>query len=319
MACNNFADSSSSGLAFGKQTDCGVPQTQLQELRFTSSDLQFGAESTQSEEIRADRNVPDLVRTATSVSGSVGYELSYNTYNTFIQAALSTSGAFDGAGGTIENGVTKSYYTFEDNTTGTQTFYRQFYDCEIDTMSFNVAQGEILTGSMGIIGRSATSGTVSDDPDGYDPATTTPVYNAVEMVSSIQVDDVDVGEVQAVTIDISNNKREQRAIGNVGLAGVGDGQFVVTGTMTIYFTDLTMYDLFLTDTPFKFDMTLDDNTGTVNGNQIYMELPKVKFGNVNWSIPGNNQDILLEAEYQAIYDGASGATMVMSTNDAADV
>jgi len=317
MTCKNFADSSSSGLAYGKQVDCGEPQTQLTEMRFTSSDLQFSAESTQSEEIRADRNVPDLVRTATSVSGTVGYEWSYGTYNDFIQAVMSTDDELDGAGTLIKNGTAKTYFTFEDNTTGSAKFYRQFYDCEIDTMSFNIAQGEILTGTMGIMGRSATSGTTSDDPDGYDPSSTTPVYNAVEMVSSIQVDDADIGEVQAITVDIANNKREQRAIGNVGLAGVGDGQFIVTGTMTLYFTDLTMYNKFLNDETFKFDMTLDDLTGTTNGNQIYMEMPRVKFGNVNWSIPGNNQDILLQADYQAIYDGASGATLLISTTDAA--
>lgn len=319
MACKNFADSSSSGLAFGKQADCGEQQEQLQELRFTSSDLQFSADSTQSEEIRNDRNVPDLIRTATSVSGSVGYELSYETYDTFIEAALSTSGSLDGAGTAAINGVNKSYFTFEDNTTGNATFYRQFTDCEIDTMSFNIAQGEVLSGTMGIMGRASTSGTSSIDTDGYFPATTTPVYNAVEMVSSIKVDDVDIGEVQALTIDISNNKREQRAIGNVGLAGVGDGQFIVTGTMTIYFTDLTMYDKFLNDESFKFELLLDDNTGLITGNRIGIEMPKVKFGNVSWSIPGNNQDILLEADYQAIYDTGILGTLSMFTNDKIDV
>jgi len=88
--------------------------------------------------------------------------------------------------------------------------------------------------------------------------------------------------------------------------------------MTIYFTDLTMYNKFLNDQTFSFELLLDDNTGTANGNQIEIKMPTVKFGNVNWSIPGNNQDILLEADYQAIYNSSIDGTMTIATTNATD-
>jgi hypothetical protein len=317
MACVNFADTSSAGLAYGVQTDCGVVQTALTEMRFTSSDLQFGAETTQSEEIRSDRNVSDLIRTSTTVGGTVGFELSYENFNPFIQAALGSATALDGAGTAIDNGVAKTYFTFEDSVTaGGTTYYRQFVDCEIDTLTLNIEQGAIVNGEFGVMGRTATESTVSIDANGYTPSGTQPVYNAVSMVSAITVNGSTVGEVQSLSMEITNNMREQRAIGSQGPAGVGSGQFVVTGSMTIYFSNNTLYNIFLQDQDFSFFLELDDNSGATSGNKISFAMGKVKFGNVTRTIPGNNQDVLLVADYQAIYDSTQGGTIEIATTDA---
>lgn len=317
MACVNFADTSSAGLAYGVQTDCGVPQTGLTAMRFTSSDLQFGAESIQSEQIRADRNVSDLIRTSTTVGGNIGFELAYEDFDSFIQAAMGSATALDGAGTAIDNGTTKKYFTFEDSVTASgTTYYRQFTDCEINTLTLNIEQGAILAGEIGVIGRQATESTTSIDANGYTPAGTNPVYNAVSMVSAIEVNGAPVGEVQSLTLEINNNMREQRAIGSQGPAGVGSGQFVVTGSMTIYFSNNTMYNIFLQDQDFSFFLELDDNSGTTSGNKLSFKMGKVKFGNVTRSIPGNNQDVLLVADYQAIYDSVQDSTLEVATTDA---
>jgi hypothetical protein len=113
--------------------------------------------------------------------------------------------------------------------------------------------------------------------------------------------------------------REQRAIGNQGLAGVGSGQFVVTGTMSIYFANNDFYEMFLNDELFAFYLELDDHTGIINGNKISIEMPSVKFGNVTRAITGNNQDVMLECEYQVIYDAGIDGTISIATTDAADV
>lgn len=318
MACQNFADTSSASLAYVKQTDCGVYPTEgYTAMRFTSSDLQFAAETTQSEEIRSDRNVSDLIRTASSIAGTIGYELSYGNFDPFIQSVLGSAVALNATGTPIVNGTTKSYYTFEDSVTATGgQFFNQYHDCEIDTMTLEIAQGAIVSGQFTIMGRTAASSLVSIDTTTYTPSNTNSVYNAVSMVSSIQVDGVDVGAVQALTIDIANNMREQRAIGNEGLAGVGSGQFVVTGSMSIYFADNSLYNKFINDENFSFSLLLDDNTGTTLGNRIAISMPNVKFGNVTRSITGNNQDVMLECEYQALFDSTLGGTISFATTDA---
>jgi hypothetical protein len=322
MSCQNFADTSSASIAYVKQVDCGVyPTDGYTSMRFTSSDLQFTVETAQSEEIRPDRNVSDLIRTASSVSGTIGYELSYKNFDEFIQAVIGSPIPLDGAGTPIVNDITKTYFTFETSVAASGgRYYNQFFDCEIDSMTFEITQGAMINGQFSVMGRATDSTLTSiDTVGGYDPATTDVIYNAVSMVSAIQVNGVDVGSVQALTIDINNNMREQRAIGNQGLAGVGSGQFVVTGTMSIYFANNDFYEMFLNDELFAFYLELDDHTGIINGNKISIEMPSVKFGNVTRAITGNNQDVMLECEYQVIYDAGIDGTISIATTAAADV
>jgi len=58
------------------------------ELRFTSESLQGEKNTVDSSEIRDDRQVTEVVRTATSVSGDVNVELSYTDYETWMLYAL---------------------------------------------------------------------------------------------------------------------------------------------------------------------------------------------------------------------------------------
>jgi hypothetical protein len=81
MTCQNFASTSEGSLAYGVQSACGTVQSTLKQLRFVSETLNSTAASTQSNEIRVNRNVADLVRTSTSVGGQFNVELFKVYYN----------------------------------------------------------------------------------------------------------------------------------------------------------------------------------------------------------------------------------------------
>ncbi len=72
------------------ETTWGVTPTSpaLDAVRFTSESLNYNAEFTRSEEIRADRMTPDTVKVSSSAGGDISGEWSYSTYDAFIQAAL---------------------------------------------------------------------------------------------------------------------------------------------------------------------------------------------------------------------------------------
>jgi len=310
---STFADTSQTQMAYGVQSASGTPQTTLTELRNTNSSLQFTAESVQSQEIRADRNVSDRIRTQSSTSGDVGFELSYETYDDFIEGAMSS--AFTGAGTsgdpyTMVNGQTKKYFTMERKfETGATDAYEQFNDIEVDTLSLNMAASEIVTGSMGLMGINSTQSAASTDNDGYTAANTNRVYNAVNMITSVQEGGAEYkSNIQSLTMEIANNKRESRAIGSEAPSCVGDGQFVVTGQVTVYFQDNTVYDKFLNQTLTSIQVTLEDDAGST-GNIIDITMPSVLYTNVAREIPGNNQDVLVVLDYQAIYNAGIGGTI----------
>jgi len=320
MSCQNFASTSEGTLAYGVQVACGTPATALKSLRFVSESLGLTATTSQSEEIVTNRNVADLVRTTTSVGGDINVEFSYEVFDDFFQGLLQASAALDGAGGVIKNGVTKKYFTIEKNTpTATPTnYFTQFTDMQVGGMTMNIAQGAIVAGSFSLLGSTepVNAGT-SLDGSGYTAAPTFPVFNSLANVSAVSVDATPAGFVESVNFTVTNNLREQRAIGYVAPAGVASGQFVVTGTVSLYFASNALYTKFLNDQEFSLSVTLDDLTDTVNGNQYTMTFPKCKFNNITKNITGNNQDVLLQGDFQALLDGTLAATMSMSSLDAA--
>lgn len=89
-----MSDSSSVQLYYSEETTWGEdpatisPLPQLNEFRFTEDSLTQTTETQISEEIRSDRQVADIIRTAVSAGGEVGVELSYGSHDDLIAGAL---------------------------------------------------------------------------------------------------------------------------------------------------------------------------------------------------------------------------------------
>src|SRR5882672_3003882 len=84
-----MSDSSSVQLYQVEETVWGTtPATALKEFRFTQESLEFNAQTAQSEEIRNDRQVSDIIRTSVNATGDVGIELSYGTHDDMLEGAF---------------------------------------------------------------------------------------------------------------------------------------------------------------------------------------------------------------------------------------
>lgn len=88
------ADSSFAQLYMGVETCWGSdpltysPIIQLTEVRFTGESLQATQTSAVSDEIRSDGQITDLIRVAVGASGDVNFELSYGTFDRFLEGAF---------------------------------------------------------------------------------------------------------------------------------------------------------------------------------------------------------------------------------------
>ena len=93
-------------LSFVEEVAFGVfPSANLQDIRFVSESLKQETETITSAEVRSDRQIEDIVRANLNAAGDLSLELSFNTYDSFMEAAL-LSGDFSSA-------VTKSNVTFD--------------------------------------------------------------------------------------------------------------------------------------------------------------------------------------------------------------
>lgn len=101
-----LASSNRAQLAFITEVTPGTtPGGNGTSLRYTGESLDFAVQTTQSNEIRADRQVSDLIQTGASGSGGFNFELSYKEYDTLLQAALQSVYNSFGTNGVFTPGV----------------------------------------------------------------------------------------------------------------------------------------------------------------------------------------------------------------------
>jgi hypothetical protein len=101
-----LASSNRAQLAFLAEVTPGTtPAGNGTALRYTGESLDFAVQATQSNEIRADRQVSDLIQTGASGSGGFNFELSYKEYDTLLQAALQSTFNSFGTNGVFTPGV----------------------------------------------------------------------------------------------------------------------------------------------------------------------------------------------------------------------
>jgi hypothetical protein len=107
--------------AFGLTPGSGTPK----DLRMTGESLDYGVTTKVSDEIRDDRQKTDLALVGAGAKGGLNFELSYNEYDSLLEAALQgTWAAFgtNGVGATFTADFTATTITASEAPTGTSAF-----------------------------------------------------------------------------------------------------------------------------------------------------------------------------------------------------
>ena len=195
-------------------------------------------------------------------------------------------------------GITEKSFTvqkvFNDTTVPT---YQNFTGMIADTMSLNFEVGSILSGSFGFMGRAADIGTSQIAGATTVSATTTDVMNSVSNLNNIEFDDADTSaSLLSMTLETTGNLRAQKAIGSLPSVGVGTGRLEITGSISLYFEDITEYNKFLQNTSFKVSFRVNDSAG----NAYIVTLPKVKYEGMTMVAGGLDADIEMSGTYRAL-------------------
>lgn len=309
----NFGTSDRTALRYVKEVTFGtVPASPaFRELRYTGESINFTQNKISSNEIRADRNVSDLITVGAEAGGDINFELSVGSFDAFIEGALaSTFSAPVSNLSTIKNGVALSSFTIQKHFQDLDTpVFQNFVGCRIGGMSLEFTSGSILTGSFSVMGLNATAGTSQVTGATIVASPTQSVMNAVTNLVDIEENGVtSTMVIKALSMNLSNNLRGQDAVGSLGYVGIGLGRCEVTGNITAYFKDLVQYNKFLNNTSFALGFKCNDD---VNDYYEFL-LPNVKFESATIVSGGNDQDIMIEGTYRAIYDPTEACTIKIS-------
>jgi len=104
-----MSDANRVQLAYVEETTFGEKEktSNLQILRYNSESLKQDMNTTVSEELRHDRQISDIARIGLSASGGIDFELSYNSHDDFLKAALLDDSGWSG-GAIIDAEITIS-------------------------------------------------------------------------------------------------------------------------------------------------------------------------------------------------------------------
>lgn len=156
-----------------------TPASAMTATRFTGEGLGFNIENTTSNEIRSDRQISDLIQTGAEASGNVDFELSYGTYDAFLEGAL--GGAFanldsgDDNDGVIVSGTTVGNLDFSLNATTNEI-----------TLGSSVVHNIALGQWVRLVGSTADDGfhkvtSVTGNVIGVESLTTTEVLDETDL------------------------------------------------------------------------------------------------------------------------------------------
>ena len=216
---------------------------------------------------------------------------------------VSTAG-FKVSSSTVVNGQGKTSYTLEWDQTDIGQFLH-YKGMRPNTMSLEFAVGSIITGSFGFMGQGhdiTQASVLPKDGGSWIASKDGEVMNSVTDVGIIAVGGVNLlaggtSFIRNISLEISNNLRGQKALGVFGNAGVGYGEFSVSGSMEVYFQDEALYKQALEGT----NTTLAFGVADFTGAGYLIELDKIRFNNASMNPGGKDGDMMVSLPIEAFY------------------
>lgn len=304
-----MSESNRMAFRYLKETVWGTtPAAAMKTLRVTGESINDVTATTESQEIRSDRQLADIIRVGKSAAGDVNFELSYGTLDEFLEAALCSTWQTDqGLAGAeigtdlLENGTTKSSFSLEKQFEDLTNVFLSTKGFRINTLNLNFALRSVITGSFGGMGKRLVPAAASIGTGAAVVAGTNPVISVID-VASMSEGGAAFTAATEFSIAIANNLRVQDALGSIDPYGIGYGGFRVTGTLTAYFESLALYQKYSDFTQSSVAISITDSAG----NAYVFDLPAVKYSAGEVVAGGGDQDVLVRMPYTSIIDSVSG-------------
>lgn len=299
------ANSSEARIAYVAEATYGTtPATPtFKTFRTTGGGPRTNKTTQTSDELRADRNVPDEGLLGLGVGGAYPIEFSYGTFDDMLEAALRGTWTTN----VLKNGVTPKYFTVEETLElgATYSFHR-YTGCTVNTFSLAIAARAKVTGSIGLVGQKETLASTIVTDATYTAATTEPILTSSAHVAALAVAGLNpVPKVRSLNLEFNNNLRERPVVGSLYTEEFGAGRFDATGTLEAYFESQALYEAVLD----HGGGALSFNIGKDTNKKYTVLLPKIIFLDGAKQIGGNNDDVMVSIPFRAVYDATEDCSV----------
>lgn len=204
-------------------------------------------------------------------------------------------------GTSYRNGIEQQSFAFEKSFNDINVF-EKFIGMRVGKMSVEATAKQIATLNFEFMGTSAEVGDTTFVSSPVAP-TSSEVVNATTDMGCVQIDGaLSDTPIQKVSVAIDNKLRNQDAVCSKYAVGIGYGQMEVTGSLTAYFKNRGLLDVFFNHTSIAISFGFRDSAG----NALRVTVPNAKITSNPVAASGIDTDIMQELDFTAKLDPVTG-------------
>lgn len=258
-------------------------------------------DSLESGTLRPDRIVEDLRHGNKQVGGSVSSELEYGALDPVIEAMAMGTWTAD----VLKTGTTRRSFTFERYFALDTDEYHRYTGIEYNSMSLSVQPNAMVTCEFGVIGQDMSVNTSQVAGATYPAGTNNQPFDSFS--GTIQEGGVSIADVTQIDLSWENGLEPAFVIGSDVTIRPSVGKSRLTGTLTAFFQNSTLYNKFINETSSAIVFSLVDPAG----NSLTFNIPNIKYTSGNPDVSGDGR-VTLAMEFTAIYDATEDSNITIT-------
>lgn len=296
-----FAQGSRSRLSYVVESSYGTTPggPTMLTLPFSTHSLNLEKQLIQGADILGDR-MPRVSRHGTrTVTGDITAQLRATDFDELLESAFLDTFGTSGADSLLI-GTTPQYLTIEDAALDI-TQYRVFTGCTVSQMQLSIAPNQAPEATFTIVGKDVSiSGSSLGTPTAASGNEPFDNFNG-----TIEEGGSAIAIVTGINLTLENGFAPAYVVGAETAPQLEVGRAIVTGEVTAYFEDATLYNKFLNETESSLEFELEDTT---SGESYTFLIPKVKYN--SGAIPVSDpQSRIMTLSFEGLYDASTGTNL----------
>lgn len=209
------------------------------------------------------------------------------------------------SGGCLRNGTTESSFTIEQSHLDLG-FYLQFLGMRVGGVNLSIPASGLITGSFDFQGKEATA-SAATIANTLTAAGTNPVFNGTSHFAALTVGGAALADnLTEISVALTNNLRQRRALGSLAPVGVIYGTADVTGSFRLYPTGKTLIDKYLNFEESSLALRLVGGDGK---KSYILTIPKLVFTGDLPETGALDGDVTLDLNWTAYFDSGLDCTI----------
>lgn len=301
-----MGDATRNTLYYVQESSYGVTPSSdptLKYLRNTAGDISLAKDTFASEELYGDRQMRHFRHGAQTVTNEITGEMSASTYDDLLEAALSGTWSTD----VLKVGTTKRSFSIIKHYGDLSSVDKPYHistGVTFTGLNLTVPLNGIVTAGFPVLGRDLTA--YSDlsalgTPTLGTPETTEP-FNG--LVGAITEGGSSIAILTEISLTLDNGTSAKHVLGGEGKTlQPSQGMSNLTGTITAYFPNSTLFEKFKNETGSSLSFVLTDPAG----NTYTFLIPNLKY--TDGAVSRSNNDNVISLPFQALYDETTGTNL----------